>query len=180
MTVVVPSRRRARDIARLLLATFLLTFIAARVMVLLIITHRVPDLYLFIGQTHVHHLNYGIYLLTAVGAYLLFFPTICPPAYIVVGYGLGLALTFDEFGMWLHLGGPYWQRASFDAVVIIASLLSVISLAPDLRRFRPLHWLITALLLLLLGSFLWLTTTHWEQIANRIAPRFQQTDDTRR
>jgi hypothetical protein len=28
-----------------------------------------------------------------------------------------MALTFDEFGMWLHLGGSYWQRASFDAVV---------------------------------------------------------------
>jgi len=35
-------------------------------------------------------------------------------------YGVGLALTFDEFGMWVHLGGPYWQRASFDAVVLIA------------------------------------------------------------
>ena len=30
---------------------------------------------------------------------------------------LAMALTFDEFGMWLHLGGSYWQRASFDAVI---------------------------------------------------------------
>ena len=34
-------------------------------------------------------------------------------------YGVGLALTFDEFGLWFHLGGSYWQRASFDAVVVI-------------------------------------------------------------
>jgi hypothetical protein len=34
-------------------------------------------------------------------------------------YGIGMALTFDEFGMWLHLGGSYWQRASFDAVVVL-------------------------------------------------------------
>jgi len=31
-------------------------------------------------------------------------------------YGLAMGLTFDEFGMWLNLGGSYWQRASFDAV----------------------------------------------------------------
>jgi hypothetical protein len=30
-----------------------------------------------------------------------------------------MALTFDEFGMWLHLGGSYWQRASFDAVIVL-------------------------------------------------------------
>ena len=30
-----------------------------------------PDLYLFLGQTHIHHLNYGIFLLSGVGAYLL-------------------------------------------------------------------------------------------------------------
>jgi hypothetical protein len=46
----------------------------ARILVLLIMTRRIGDLYLYVGQTHVHHLNYGIFLLTAVGAYLLFFP----------------------------------------------------------------------------------------------------------
>ena len=30
-----------------------------------------------------------------------------------------MGLTFDEFGMWLHLGGGYWQRASYDAVIVI-------------------------------------------------------------
>lgn len=58
--------------ARIVLVTFLLTFIAARVIVFLIMSRRIPDLYLHLGGTHVHHLNYGIFLLAGVGAYLLF------------------------------------------------------------------------------------------------------------
>ena len=46
--------------------------------------------------------------------------------------------------MWLHLGGSYWQRASFDAIVVIAATLALIGFAPSWRRFRPHHW-ITAL-----------------------------------
>src|SRR5690348_17758809 len=48
----------------------------------------------------------------------------------------GLALTFDEFGMWFHLGGAYSQRASFDAVAIIVGLLGLLSIAPTIRHFR--------------------------------------------
>lgn len=56
-----------RRLARITFTTFLLTFIAARVLVILIMTRRFPDLFLHVGQTHVHHLNYGIFLLAAVG-----------------------------------------------------------------------------------------------------------------
>lgn len=103
----------ASRLARWTLAAFVLTFLLSRIFVLLIMTRRMPDLFLHVGQTHVHHLNYGIFLLVAVGGWLLF----SPPAghrrsAAAVMYGIGLALTFDEFGMWLHLGGSYWQRAS--------------------------------------------------------------------
>jgi hypothetical protein len=46
-----------------------------------------------------------------------------------LGYGVAMALTFDEFGMWLHLGGSYWQRASVDAVIIVAAVLALIGFA---------------------------------------------------
>jgi len=42
--------------------------------------------------------------------------------------------------MWLHLEDHYWQRASFDAVVVIMSLLGLLIAAPTLRRFRRRHW----------------------------------------
>jgi|SRR5579862_6505987 len=57
-----PSSRR---LGTMVLAAFVLTFPLARLMVLLIMTHRIPSLYLHLGGTHVHHLNYGIFLLSA-------------------------------------------------------------------------------------------------------------------
>jgi len=45
-------------------------------------------------------------------------------------YGIGVALTFDEFGMWLHLGGSYWQRARFDAVVALLGIFGLIGFMP--------------------------------------------------
>jgi hypothetical protein len=136
-----------RRLARLVLVSFLFTFIAVRLLVFLIVVGRLPDLYVYVGGTHVHHLNYGILLLSVVGAYLLLGrPSERGRGRASVAYGIGLALTFDEFGMWFHLGGSYWQRASFDAVVVVAALLALIVVAPAVRAFRPRHWVTAALL----------------------------------
>ncbi len=140
--------------ARLLLVAFVLTFIAARLLVYLIMTRAIPDLYLHVKGTHVHHLNYGIFLLVFVGAYLLL---VRPPEERLklpaILYGIGLALTFDEFGMWLHLGGPYWQRASFDAVVVIAGVIGIIAFAPEWSKLRPHHLATGVLLVVALAVF---------------------------
>ena len=144
----------SQRVARHILPAFLFTFVAARVVVFLIISRRIPDLYLHLGGTHVHHLNYGIFLLSGVGAYLLFArPDTRTLLRVAILYGVGLALTFDEFGLWLHLGGSYWQRASFDAVVVIAALLALVTVAPAWRRFRPTHWVTAAALVVALTIF---------------------------
>jgi hypothetical protein len=159
-----PERATPSRLARWALAAFLLTFLLARIVVLLIMSRRLPDLFLHVSRTHVHHLNYGIFLLTAVGAWLLF----APPAGrgragAAAVYGVGLALTFDEFGMWLHLGGSYWQRASYDAVVTLAALLGVIAFAPALRHFRPRHWALAAAIVVALGLFAALAAEHLQK-----------------
>ena len=128
------------SIARRALFGFILTFIAARTVVLLIMTRRMPNLYFFLHGTHVHHLNYGIFLLAGVGAYLLF----CSQGSVhlrraALAYGAAMALTFDEFGMWLHLGGSYWQRASIDAVVVVAAALGIVAFAAAIRNFEARH-----------------------------------------
>ncbi len=51
-----PAHRR---LARVILFAFLLAFVAARASVFLIMSRRIPDLYLYVGGTHVHHLNHG-------------------------------------------------------------------------------------------------------------------------
>jgi multisubunit Na+/H+ antiporter MnhB subunit len=142
--------------ARVVLVAFLFTFIAARVLVFLIMAHRLPDMYLHMGheETHVHHLNYGIFLLSFIGAYLIFVrPTGKNLSFASAVYGVGMGLTFDEFGMWYHLTAEYWQRASFDAVVVIAAALSLFALAPEIKRFRPKHWITAALMLAALVLF---------------------------
>ena len=58
----------ARHLARLTFVAFLLTFIGSRAIVILIMTRRMPNLFFHAGGTHVHHLNYGIFLLSAVAA----------------------------------------------------------------------------------------------------------------
>src|SRR4051794_6588478 len=122
----VPNPRRRR--ARLVFFCFTLTFIASRVLVILIMTRRMPDLFLHLGGNHVHHLNYGIFLLALVGGVMLFTdPSEKWKRRVACAYGLGMALTFDEFGMWLHLGGSYWQRASYDAIILLAALLGLVA-----------------------------------------------------
>lgn len=146
-----------RHLKRVVLMSFVATFACARLLVLLIIERRIPDLYLHLGGTHVHHLNYGIVLLALVGAVLLFAP---PPRgrwrdAIGAAYGMGLALTFDEFGMWLHLGGSYWQRASFDAVIVVGGLLALLAYTPPPARWTPRGLAWAAALGALLGVFGW-------------------------
>ena len=146
---MVTWNQRTVKTARLLLVAFVLTFIAARVVVYLIMSRRMPDLYLHLGGTHVHHLNYGIFLLVFVGGWLLLLP---PPRYRLtvpaILYGVGLALTFDEFGMWLHLGGSYWQRASWDAIVVLVSLFGLLASAPRRGELDRRHVAVFVLIVL--------------------------------
>jgi hypothetical protein len=67
----VPLDEVRQVVARIVLVAFVTSFMAARVLVFLIVSRRIPDLFLHIGGTHIHHLNYGIFLLSGVGAYLL-------------------------------------------------------------------------------------------------------------
>jgi hypothetical protein len=165
----------ARRLIRLVLYAFLVTFLAARIVVLAIMSHWAPDLYLHVGGTHIHHLNYGIVLLAAVGGYLVFVrPAGRELQAAAIVYAVGLGLTFDEFGMWLHLGGPYWQRASFDAVVVIAALLALLAYVPFERLWRRRRWRAALALVLSLLLFGWLFTRSLTWADRRFGAGLQQ------
>ncbi|HEV2529259.1 MAG TPA: hypothetical protein VGT61_12510 [Thermomicrobiales bacterium] len=126
-----------KQLQLLILATFLLTFTAVR-----IITHairagrwrRVFHNLSSPGGTHFHHLVPGI-LLLLISGYLgigLEDDTFRIPFAIL--FGIGAALTLDEFALWLHLEDVYWAkegRQSIDAVVIAASLIALAILGID-------------------------------------------------
>jgi hypothetical protein len=169
-----PLVHRAREV----LVAFLFTFMAARVLVYLIMARKIPTMYAHAGGTHIHHLNYGIFLLTFAGAILLFAqPAGRKLTLTSLLYGVGLGLTFDEFGMWLHLTVTYWQRSSFDAVVVIAAVLGLISAAPAFSRYRPRHWITGILMLLLLGGFAFALIDSGRHLSKKLGPSFQQLEE---
>ncbi len=165
-----------RHLARLTFTAFLLTFIAARALVILIMSRRMPDLFLHVGGTHVHHLNYGIFLLSTVAGVILFARlNDASRAVCALLYGISMALTFDEFGMWLHLGGSYWQRASFDAVVVVLALFGLLAFAPTLQQLRrPRFAAVTGTLLLLTAAFSMLLVQSLSHAEEKLVPRLQQ------
>jgi hypothetical protein len=148
-----PPEETSDRIARQALFSFVVSFMVSRSVVFLIMSERIPNLFLFLHGTHVHHLNYGIFLLSVVAGYALFKrPTGRAAELTALAYGLSLALTFDEFGMWLHLGGSYWQRASVDAVIVVAALIGLVAYAPSLKRLKSKHfWGFIALVMVVFG-----------------------------
>lgn len=127
-------QHRARVSFRILL-TFLLTFIVARTYVLFA-THGVfEDPYLYIRGYHIHHLNYGIVIMSIAGFLALVYPGDEHRLKIGTLYGFGLGLTFDEFGMWMKLDDDYWTRTSYDAVVVIAVLFVSFVYFPQFWHF---------------------------------------------
>lgn len=129
---------RDRPKRRLFLAAvgFFLTLGLARAMAYSAAHNIGPFHYIFIRGRHVHHLVWGILLLLVVGFCWL----------IEVGtgtkgtsrfasrlmsllYGVGAALTLDEFALWLNLEeAVYWTRegrASLDAILLFGAALSL-------------------------------------------------------
>ena len=89
------------------------------------------------GGTHVHHMVIGVVLMVTVGI-LLHRPgagrTSSPRSWRLL-FGVGVALTLDEFALILNLQDVYWRkegRLSVDAVVIVvcAAALFVLGLNP--------------------------------------------------
>jgi hypothetical protein len=71
------------------------------------------------GDTHIHHLVWGILLLLIAGILAI---VVQPPLEVTaIVFGIGAALTLDEFALWLHLDDVYWSeegRQSIDAVIV--------------------------------------------------------------
>jgi hypothetical protein len=170
-----PTEPGFDELARRALLAFLLTFMVARTLVFLIMAGSIPNMYLFLRDTHVHHLNYGIFLLAGVGAWLLLWaPSGAARRRAAFAYGIAMGLTFDEFGMWLHLGGSYWQRASIDATVVVAAVLALLAYARSIRTLEKRHiraFVALAVVLVIFAVALYAAAV---RIGNLAGPRLQQ------
>jgi hypothetical protein len=162
-------------LARRALFSFVLTFVLSRTMVFLIMSKCIPNMYFFLQGTHVHHLNYGIFLLAAVCGYVLFRrPEGKAAERAALAYGFAMGLTFDEFGMWLHLGGSYWQRTSVDAVIIVAGVIGLIAFAPSFERFETHHLRASIVLVVALLGFVVAVFVAGNHIGRLVGPTLRE------
>jgi hypothetical protein len=142
----IPDRPRRR----LFIASFsfLLTFVGVRLLVRLVVHDEGPFQWVVVHGRHIHHLVWGILILLLVGyGWLMDLGRSHSPLSIFfsrlmsVSYGVGAALTLDEFAIWLNLEpDAYWSdtgRLSIDAVVLFGSILAVSAWGAPF--FRGLH-----------------------------------------
>jgi hypothetical protein len=134
------AERPDEEINLRVLTSFLGTFATVR-----IITHGIrggwlPLKNLEVGgkkgahPLHIHHLVWGILTLTGCGYVSLLRSEHRWRRRLAPLYGAGLALTFDEFALWLRLEDDYWSsqgRASVDAVIVLSSVFGMAVAAPS-------------------------------------------------
>ena len=148
--LLIRQRIPDRPHQRLFLASvsFFITFLGVRLLVASITHHIGPFGYVQVRGHHIHHLVWGILLLLITGYAELAevgmgdsFVSILMSRLISIGFGMGAALTLDEFALWLNLDAmAYWSRQgreSIDAVVLFGAMLAMGTWgAPLFRRHR--------------------------------------------
>lgn len=149
------AERPDEEINLRVLFSFLATFSAVRV-----ITHGIRGHWLPLVRNirlgrkgahplHVHHLVWGILALTSCGYLGLLRSGPSWRRRLAPAYGAGVALTFDEFALWLRLEDDYWSaegRASVDAVIVLSALFGLAAASPifwqqaldEVRKTAPL------------------------------------------
>jgi len=123
---------------------FFSTFTAVRAVTHAIRDNKGPFRNITPGGRHIHHMTFGIAGMILTGT--LWINDIGNGAnqnsrrasrITSTMFGAGVALTLDEFALWLNLQDDYWTkqgRESIDAVVIFGSLLFLGLMNRDLVR----------------------------------------------
>ena len=120
-----------KEAQAVILASFLVTFMTVR-----LITHairagrfrRVLHNLSTPGGTHLHHLVPGIILLLVTGYVGIGVAPTDHRSWQAAFFGVGAALTLDEFALWLNLQDVYWARQgrdSIDAVIVATTVLAL-------------------------------------------------------
>ncbi len=124
-----------REAQILILVSFLITFAIVRTITHLQKFGILPNQN---GVLHIHHLVPGILLLLISGYVgLSFWASDKIRHFMAILFGIGAALTIDEFALWLYLRDVYWERQGRDSidamiyVIIIFSIIFVISEVHD-------------------------------------------------
>lgn len=135
---------RRKEIPFLVFLSFLITFVCARLLVGGIYSGAIQPMFLYVSVSsndviHVHHLVYGIVILSILGFFAVVFPQLLQrkPHLAAILYGVSLGLIFDEAALWLRLEDDYDHRISYDAVIMVGSILGLSAyFAPFWRWYK--------------------------------------------
>jgi hypothetical protein len=133
-------------------SAFFLTFGILRGITYSIHRNTGPFRNIVIRNVHIHHLVWGVLLLLGVGYVWLAQAGLGvaessrrASTLTAMLYGIGAALTLDEFALWLNLEDVYWTRKgrqSIDATLLFGSLLLIgihgWSFLSAVARYAPL------------------------------------------
>ena len=121
-----------RRVAVRTLVAFLITLVALRIITAIIHFELFPhgpfrNLVTKSGL-HIHHLFWGVLLLMVTGFAAL--ATRAPAWHlrIAVVFGVALAMTLDEFAMWLRLADVYWSPEGIESIKAGAAAAAVLAL----------------------------------------------------
>jgi hypothetical protein len=140
-----------------MLVAFIVAFAVTRGITLMIRAGKGPFRDNVRGGVHIHHLVYGIFgMMIAALAEFALRPAAPWYEVLAVLFGVGAALTLDEYALWLHLDDVYWSqegRQSVDAVVYAAAIGAVLLVAsnPFTRRAGAGRWVFAATIAFDLG-----------------------------
>lgn len=145
---ILHDRIADRPRRRLFIASvsFFLTFAGVRAVVFAVLHDIPPFHFIEHGGRHIHHLVFGITILLFVGyGWLAEIGTGEGDSSTLVShlmsilYGVGAALTLDEFALWLNLKDVYWSpqgRSSIDAIVLFGAFLAASAWGAPLLQSR--------------------------------------------
>lgn len=145
---ILHDRIADRPRRRLFIASvsFFLTFAGVRAVVFAVLHDIPPFHFIEHGGRHIHHLVFGITILLFVGyGWLAEIGTGEGDSSTLLShlmsilYGVGAALTLDEFALWLNLKDVYWSpqgRSSIDAIVLFGAFLAASAWGAPLLQSR--------------------------------------------
>jgi hypothetical protein len=96
-----------------------------------------PLFHVRLSGVHIHHYVFGIFILTIAGFLALVFKGPRATLGIALLYGLGVGLTYDEFGFWINppfVRGVRWDNGGLLIVGIAFVIVAVVTALVRGRR----------------------------------------------
>ncbi|TAN57525.1 hypothetical protein EPN15_04110 [Patescibacteria group bacterium] len=123
----------------LLTLAFVSTILIVRTLVWSVESQHFPnEIYLFIGNTHIHHYTYGFLIISLAVIMISVMRELNQVMrnFLALLFGVGLALITDEFGMWVAFNKDYWNLTSKLAIFLTIAILLIASWILSIKEKR--------------------------------------------